>query len=107
MNSINVEKEKLIETLAGECFEYDFPSVNESIDSYFEEYELVNEQGVYELNFNSVLELVRMLHEKKSVINSEKINIQCAVNAFKNRKEYKREELKKEQSEIPEYIYNF
>ena len=106
MNLIDAEKEKLIELLKGQHFEYEFPVINKSVDSYFEEYEFAKERGIYEMSFHSIPELLRMLHEKKCVINSKKVNIQCAVSAFQNRKKYKKEEIE-ENNNIPEYIYNF
>lgn len=115
MNWTDLEKEKLIRSIASMEGKYVFSTIDKQKNTYFEDY-MEGSCAITEYVFNSLPELMALLKSEKLMIQSEDLDRICAIIAYKYKNDNTEEmtnnprEKMNNNSEneyIPTYIYNF
>ncbi len=107
MSSIDIEKERMKEWAKINKGDY-FPRIDTEAESYFEDCKTNME--ITELQFSDMKQLQALLESGKIAVKDKKIDLICAVAAFK-RKQSKVDLAgrgnTREDKELPDFIYQF
>lgn len=104
MSLIDNEKNKLFEW--AELSNYAFHTTDDN-GSFFSDIDA--DDKIYEMKFDTIPELKKMLTEKKKQVNDSSVDLVCAVATFKYKNQFLQEKKVEENTEdvIPDFIYNF
>ena len=107
MSLIDTEQEKLKEWVQENKGHF-FSGFDEQTDSYFINSE--KDGFMYDLEFSDIRELRELLEHKKTKIHDKKVDLICAVAAFKRKPtilNIGKKMTKEEKQTLPDYIYRF
>lgn len=109
MKRIKKEQEKIREWVEN-IDDFRYEGIDKSLNSYFNISENDEMTIIYEYQFQNIIELEKLLHNRKRTIHSEIIDKICAIAAFKERNDARgaNEDVINEDRdwELPEFIYN-